>query len=208
MTRLNVEVVEVFLAARRDFLEGEIQREGTDRIVDQLLHPKRDARSELVLAVLDPGVVPAAGRVDDLNDLLDVNRPTAAGCRDEPNDQCSDKRPGARPHRSNCRSEDLDVDFLPNLGALGLVGHVHGEIAPLHAQNDRRHIEELVRRERSFTLACGDRQPFVRTEIHGLTVVEHRVDERALHGVGVLAVRIVHHRRKRGRHSCWRPRPC
>ena len=59
--------------------EDDVQGDARQVGVRLLLQPEGDARNDLVLAVDDAGVVPAAGGVGDFERLLDVDRAAAAG---------------------------------------------------------------------------------------------------------------------------------
>src|SRR5438132_1048958 len=63
-----------------------------DRFVGDVVQLERDARDQLVLAVLDAGVVPTGADVSDLENFLDVEL-MAAAREEECGGQCNNNAP-------------------------------------------------------------------------------------------------------------------
>ena len=90
LDRLQEHLVELLLAFQAglgridNLLEVNVQRERAEADVRGLSDFEGDARNQLVLAVDDPGVEPAAGNIRDLERLLEVDGLAARARRQEP----------------------------------------------------------------------------------------------------------------------------
>src|SRR4029079_648539 len=160
-----------------------------NRFVGNVLELQRDAGNELVLAVLNPRVVPTRVNVSNLEDFLDVELMAAA--REE---QSCGYCKNNTPHRAIVmRSEWLHLDVRARV----LEGHSSGakrsQVRALDAEDDTADARGVAGNAPGgpYVVTRGDRQPFVVAYGQRPAVFDHRIDDGRADFMGVRRVWIV-----------------
>src|SRR6185503_14116942 len=122
-----------------DAPEDGIDLNAFDRLVGNVLQLHRDAGDELVLALLDPRVVPAGVHVSDFENFLDVELMTAA-CEDQDCGYCKNNAP----HNAIVmRSELLHLDVRARLLERHSARSKRRQVRPLYAEDDTADIRGI-----------------------------------------------------------------